>query len=49
MPFSSYLTEDLAASIRQLSLEVSAYRRVRTSVADLLEEAVRDLLKKYES
>ncbi|MBD3852392.1 MAG: ribbon-helix-helix domain-containing protein [Acidobacteria bacterium] len=49
VPFSSYLTEDLAASIRQLSLEVSAYRRVRTSVADLLEEAVRDLLKKYES
>jgi len=47
-PFSSYLREDLAESIRQLALEVSAYRRVRTSVADLLEEAVRDLLAKYE-
>ena len=49
VPFSSYLTEDLAESIRQLALEVAAYRRVRTSVADLLEEAVRDLLTKYES
>ena len=48
VPFSSYLDRDLAGSIRQLSLEVSAYRRVRTSVADLLEEAVRDLLTKYE-
>jgi hypothetical protein len=38
----------LAECIRQLALEVAAYRRVRTSVADLLEEAVRDLLAKYE-
>jgi hypothetical protein len=31
-----------------LALEVSAYRRVRTSMADLLKEAVRDLHTKYE-
>ena len=30
VPFSSYLTEDMAESIGQLALTVSAYRRVRT-------------------
>lgn len=48
VPFSTYVDRELADRVRQLAFEASAYRRSRVSVADLVEEALHDLLAKYE-
>jgi hypothetical protein len=48
IPFSSYVDRELADRVRQLAFEASVYRRSRVSVADLVEEALRDLVAKYE-
>jgi len=48
VPFSTYVDRELADRLRQLAFEASAYRRTRVSVADLVEEALRDLVTKYE-
>lgn len=47
VPFSSYVDRDRAQAVRRLALTVSAERGVRVSVADLVDEAIADLLAKY--
>ena len=46
-PFSSYVDADLVEQLRRLSLDLSAERGYRVSVADLVGEAFEDLITKY--
>ena len=46
-PFSTYVDRDMVDHERQLALQISAARGYRVSVADLVGEALVDLLAKY--
>lgn len=46
-PFSTHVDRDLADEVRRLALQVSADRGERVSVADLVEEALRDLVERH--
>ncbi len=47
VPFSTYIDRDRSEAVRRLALSVSVERGVRVSVADLVDEAIADLLAKY--